>query len=183
MKRRVVVGATVAAVALGAAGVGVAVAGSGGVSAVGSGYGSGYGAGYGSGNGSAGTTTVPAAPSAGTLTSRTTRLGPTLVDGSGRTLYLFASDSATISTCSGSCTSVWPPAGAAAEPVVTGGARPDLIGTLRRTDGTTQLTYAGHPLYYYAGDAVPGDTTGQGLDQFGAPWYALTPGGGTIGTH
>ncbi len=177
MKRRLVVGAAIAAVALGAAGVGVAVAGSGGASTAGA------GAGYGSGYGSAGTTTGPAAPSAATLTSRTTRLGPTLVDGSGRTLYLFASDSATSSTCSGSCTSVWPPAGAASKPAVTGGARLDLIGTLRRTDGTTQLTYAGHPLYYYAGDAMPGDTTGQALDEFGAPWYALTPGGGTIGTH
>jgi predicted lipoprotein with Yx(FWY)xxD motif len=87
-----------------------------------------------------------------------------------------------MSTCDGSCASVWPPASAAAAPHVTGAARADLVGTLRRKDATTQLTYKGHPLYYYAGDAKPGDTTGQGLNQFGAEWYALTPGGGTIDT-
>jgi predicted lipoprotein with Yx(FWY)xxD motif len=114
--------------------------------------------------------------------SRTTDLGPTLVDGTGRTLYLFESDTPTMSTCNGSCASVWPPASAASTPHAAGGAPPDLLGTLRRTDGTSQLTYKGHPLYYFAGDAKPGDTTGQGLNQFGALCYALRPGGGTIDT-
>jgi predicted lipoprotein with Yx(FWY)xxD motif len=173
MKTRFLVGGALAAVALGAAGgVGVAVAGSGSNAAPA----------YGSGYGRATSTPSPSAPTAATVMGRTTKLGPTLVDGSGRTLYLFRSDTPTMSTCYGSCASVWPPASAASTPHTTGGARVDLLGTLRRTDGTTQLTYQGHPLYYFAGDAKPGDTTGQGLNQFGARWYALTPGGVTIDT-
>jgi predicted lipoprotein with Yx(FWY)xxD motif len=174
MKTRLIVGGALAAVALGATGVGVAVAGSGGNGVPAPGLGSGYGA--------PASPPAPSVPSAATLTNRTTNLGPTLADGTGRTLYLFTSDTPTMSTCDGSCASVWPPASAAATPHATGGARADLVGTLRRKDGTTQLTYKGHALYYYAGDAEPGDTTGQGLDQFGAEWYALTPGGGTIDT-
>jgi predicted lipoprotein with Yx(FWY)xxD motif len=178
MRTRIVIGGALAALALGATGVGVAVAGSGGTSSAGSGSGSGYGSGY----GRAATPSAPSGPAApaATVTSRTTNLGPTLVDGSGRALYLFSSDSPTMSTCDGSCASVWPPVSAAATPQAAGGARPDLLGTLRRADGTTQLSYHGHPLYYFAGDAKPGDTTGEGLKQFGASWYALTPGGGTI---
>jgi predicted lipoprotein with Yx(FWY)xxD motif len=172
MKTRLVVGGALAAVALGATGVGVAVAGSGGNAAPS--YGSGYGA--------VTSPSSPSAPSAATVMGGKTALGPTLVDGTGRTLYLFESDTPTMSTCNGSCASVWPPASAASTPHATGGARADLLGTLRRTDGTTQLTYKGHPLYYFARDAKPGDTTGQGLNQFGASWYALTPGGGTIDT-
>jgi predicted lipoprotein with Yx(FWY)xxD motif len=178
MKTRLLVGGALAAVALGATGVGVAVAGSGGNGTPAPGYGSGYGSGY----GAPANPPSPSAPSAATVTNRATNLGPTLADGTGRTLYLFESDTPTVSTCYGSCASVWPPVSAAATPHATGGARVDLLGTLRRTDGTTQITYKGHPLYYYAGDAKPGDTTGQGLNQFGAKWYALTPGGGTIDT-
>jgi predicted lipoprotein with Yx(FWY)xxD motif len=174
MKTRLVVGGALAAVALGGTGMGVAVAGSGGNGTPAPGLGSGYGA--------PANPPSPSAPSAATVTNRTTNLGPTLADGTGRTLYLFKSDTPTMSTCYGSCASVWPPVSAASTPHATGGARADLLGTLRRTDGTTELTYKGHPLYYYAGDAKPGDTSGQGLNQFGATWYALTPGGGTIDT-
>ena len=172
MRTRLVVGGAIAAAVLGATGVGVAVAGSGsnGTPGLGSRY------------GAPASPPSPSAPSAATITGRRTNLGPTLADGTGRTLYLFRSDTPTMSTCYGSCASVWPPASAASTPHATGGARVDLLGTLRRTDGTSQLTYMGHPLYYYAGDAKPGDTTGQGLNQFGARWYALTPGGGTIDT-
>ena len=172
MKTRFLVGGVLAAVALGATGVGIAIAGSGSTAAPA----------YGSSYGRPASPSSPSAPSAATVTSLTTDLGPTLVDGTGHTLYLFASDTPTMSTCYSSCASVWPPASAASTPHATGGARVDLLGTLRRTDGTRQLTYKGHPLYYFAGDAKPGDTTGQGLDQFGARWYALTPGGVTIDT-
>ena len=175
MRTRLIIGGAIAAVALGAAGVGVTLAGSGSASAAGTGSGSGYGSGYGRP-----APTTPSAPASATVTGRTTNLGPTLVDGSGRTLYLFESDTPTMSTCDGSCASVWPPVSAVTTPHATGGTRVDLLGTLRRADGTMQLTYSGHPLYYFAGDAEPGDTTGQGLKQFGAPWYALTPGGGKI---
>jgi predicted lipoprotein with Yx(FWY)xxD motif len=98
----------------------------------------------------------------------------------GRTLYLFEADSATGSTCYGSCAGARPPVTATATPHATGAASAVLLGTVRRTDGTTQLTYHGHPLYYYAGDAAPGNTAGQGLRQFGATWYVLNPGGDKI---
>jgi predicted lipoprotein with Yx(FWY)xxD motif len=55
-----------------------------------------------------------------------------------------------------------------------------LLGTTKRTDGTLEVTYAGHPLYYYAGDTAPGQTTGQALPQFGAPWYVVAPSGTAI---
>jgi predicted lipoprotein with Yx(FWY)xxD motif len=168
---RLLVGGAIAAVVLGATGVGVALA---------------SGNGTGSGPSPYGAPPAATSPSASTGTSSATvmsgktALGQTLVDGAGRTLYLFESDSATRSTCYGSCASVWPPVSAATTPHTAGTASTALLGMLRRTDGTTQLTYKGHPLYYYAGDAKPADTTGQGLDQFGAKWYVLTPGGDKI---
>lgn len=54
------------------------------------------------------------------------------------------------------------------------------LGTTKRTDGTTEVAYNGHPLYYYAGDAKPGDTTGQGLDLYRAEWNVLSPAGEKI---
>ena len=60
------------------------------------------------------------------------------------------------------------------------GARPSLLGSIRRADGTRQVTYAGHPLYFFSGDARRGQTNGEGLKDFGAAWYALTPSGKTI---
>ncbi len=106
-----------------------------------------------------------------------TGLGQILVDTNGRTLYLFESDSATNSTCYGSCASAWPPATTAAAPHAGTGASAAFLGTVHRNGGTNQLSYNGHPLYYYAGDAKAGDTTGQGLLQFGAKWYVLDPHG------
>jgi predicted lipoprotein with Yx(FWY)xxD motif len=113
------------------------------------------------------------------MTART-GLGQILVDGGGHTLYLFEADNRKGSSCYGPCTSAWPPATAATGPHTAGAASAALLGTVRRSDGTTQLTYHGHPLYYYAGDAGPGDVTGQGLRQFGAKWYVLGPGGNKI---
>lgn len=106
-------------------------------------------------------------------------LGQILVDADGNTVYLFEADEGTKSTCSGACAQAWPPVLTKGEPGAGTGADASLLGTTKRSDGSTEVTYAGHPLYYYAGDHAPGDTNGHDVDQFGAEWYALTPSGDT----
>jgi predicted lipoprotein with Yx(FWY)xxD motif len=109
-----------------------------------------------------------------------TSLGTVLVDGQGRTLYLFEKDKPGGSSCDGACASVWPPLTTRGKTVARGDATAAKLGTVKRADGTTEVTYAGHPLYTYAGDAHPGDLKGQGLDQFGAEWHVLAPSGDKI---
>ena len=111
---------------------------------------------------------------------RTTSLGKVLVDAKGRTLYLFEADKPNKSNCSGACLSIWPPLTSAAKPNATGGALAAKIGTISASGGKRLVTYSGHPLYYYVGDQKPGDTKGQGLNQFGAKWYVLAPSGNKI---
>ena len=107
--------------------------------------------------------------------------GTALVDGTGRALYLFEADTGTTSTCTGTCAQVWPPLLAPGPaPAVTGGAQASLVGTSPRADGALQVTYHGHPLYYFAGDKAPGDVTGQGIHNFGGGWYVVTPAGDEI---
>ena len=101
-----------------------------------------------------------------------------LVDRQGRSLYLFEADRTRSSTCSGQCVQAWPPVVVTGEPRPVKGVRAGLLGTSTRGDGDTQVTYAGHPLYRYAGDQAAGDTNGQGLDQFGAEWYLVMANGG-----
>ncbi|WP_165494975.1 COG4315 family predicted lipoprotein [Actinomadura roseirufa] len=101
-------------------------------------------------------------------------LGRVLVDDHGRTLYLFAADPPNLSTCFGACASLWPPVTTQGRPTAAGGARPGMMITIGRSDGPPQIVYAGHPLYYYQGDTGPGDAKGQGITQFGAPWFAIT---------
>lgn len=104
-----------------------------------------------------------------------------LVDGKGRTLYLFEKDdSADESYCDGACAKAWPPLTAVGTVTAGDGLDASKLTTFDRDDGTTQVAYAGHPLYYYAGDKAPGDVNGNGLDQFGAEWYALDAGGNTV---
>ena len=128
-----------------------------------------------------GTTGVrPAATSAtASVATGRTDLGTVLVDGKGRTLYLFEKDKGATSSCYGACASVWPPL-TSAKGVAAGGLPAAKLGATKRTDGTTEITYAGHPLYTYAGDAKAGQAHGQGLDQFGAEWYVLAPSGHKI---
>jgi predicted lipoprotein with Yx(FWY)xxD motif len=130
--------------------------------------------GYGSAA-SAGNTPTPAATTA--ITVAQSPLGAILTDGRGRTVYLFEKDAATTSKCNGPCASAWPPVTTTGQPSVAGGADQAKLGTTTRQDGTMQVTYAGHPLYRFAGDAKSGDTNGQGLTNFGAGWYVLTAGG------
>jgi predicted lipoprotein with Yx(FWY)xxD motif len=117
-----------------------------------------------------------------TISAASTRLGEILVDGSGRTVYLFEADRGKDSTCYNACARAWPPVNASGAAKPTGGASPALLGTARRQDGTTQVTYAGHPLYYFMADKKPGDMNGQGISQFGAKWYVLAPSGKKVDT-
>lgn len=130
----------------------------------------------------AGPTTSSGGPAAGVVDLRGSPLGQTLVDGQGRTLYLFEADGAGRSECNGGCATAWPPYLGGGTPQAGTGVTGSLLGTTTRGDGGTQVTYSGHPLYYYVGDAEPGDDAGQGLDQFGAKWYVLGPDGAKIDT-
>ena len=141
-------------------------------------------AGCGSSNSSSGSTsasaTTPAPTSrSATVDLRTTSLGRVLVDSSGRTLYLFEKDKGPRSTCAGACASAWPPVTTTGAPTAGTGVALAKLKTTRRPGGE-QVLYAGHPLYTYAGDSAPGQTNGEGLDQFGAEWYALGATGGKV---
>ena len=130
--------------------------------------------------GSASSNAKPEPKSAtGTVSTRETKLGRILADANGRTLYLFENDKGATSTCNGACASICPPLTADKAKAGTGVTAADL-GTTKRSDGKTELTYAGHPLYTYAGDQKPGEAAGQGLNQFGAEWYVLAPDGHKI---
>ena len=110
------------------------------------------------------------------------KLGQILVDSAGMTVYLFVADTGSVSTCYTSCAQIWPPVATSGAPQAGTGATPSLLGTSKRTDGKTQVTYAGHPLYYFVSDKKPGDTTGQGVNGFGALWWVLSPTGAAIAT-
>jgi predicted lipoprotein with Yx(FWY)xxD motif len=126
-----------------------------------------------------GTSASPAAnpASAPTVGLRSTTLGQILVDGNGRTLYLFAADKSAMSTCNGDCASVWPPLLIGGSPVAGSGVNQSLLSTTTRTDGSHEVVYNGHPLYYFVSDKQAGDATGQALSSFGADWYVLSAAG------
>jgi predicted lipoprotein with Yx(FWY)xxD motif len=139
----------------------------------------------GSGAASTGTYGGPAnpAPSAKTvaaISTHSTKLGNVLAGPDGRSVYLFEKDHGMASSCSGACASVWPAVTSASAVAVSGMAQRALLGTTQRSDGATQVTYAGHPLYYFAGDHAPGDVAGQGLNDFGAGWYVVAANGHKI---
>jgi predicted lipoprotein with Yx(FWY)xxD motif len=101
-------------------------------------------------------------------------LGQILVDSGGRTLYLFEGDSGTRNACTGTCAETWPPLRTSGQPVAGRGITASKLGTSARTGGTPQVTYNGHPLYLYTNDQHPGDVNGEGVNAFGAPWYAVS---------
>jgi predicted lipoprotein with Yx(FWY)xxD motif len=107
-------------------------------------------------------------------------LGRILVDSKGITLYDFVKDKGTTSVCYGACAALWPPLLTTGKPVAGPGVRPSLLGTTRRKDGKVEVTYGGHPLYYFVTDRKPGQTTGQGVNQFGGPWWVLSAAGKEI---
>jgi predicted lipoprotein with Yx(FWY)xxD motif len=112
--------------------------------------------------------------------TRTSSLGTFLVDAKGRALYLWDADHGSMSTCSGACAQAWPPLTATGTPKASGQVKSSLLGTSTRSDGSREVTYAGHPLYYFAGDTTPGQTSGQGSDGFGSPWWVVSPAGQAI---
>ncbi len=126
------------------------------------------------------TKSQPAVAAASAISVKQTSLGPTLVDANGRTLYLFEGDRPNVSTLSAAGQAIWPPFAATTKPRALSGAVAARIGTVTQPGGGTQVTYNGHPLYYYVGDHGAGQTTGQGLNQFGALWYVLGPGGNAV---
>ena len=107
-------------------------------------------------------------------------LGKILVDSKGRSVYLFEKDTGPKSTCSGGCATEWPPVTTTGKATAGSGLTASMVGTITRSDGTKQVTYNGHPLYTYVGDAKAGDTNGQGVSAFGARWYALSPAGSKV---
>jgi len=108
--------------------------------------------------------------------------GTYLTGASGRALYLWVADSNGKSNCSGACASAWPPLITKATPAASAGVKATDLATITRSDASKQVTYNGHPLYYFAGDSGPGTTSGQGSDEFGAKWWLVAPSGAAI-TH
>jgi predicted lipoprotein with Yx(FWY)xxD motif len=156
--------------ALGPVAAALAIAGCGG--------GGGGGAGY-----SAAAATQPRqqpAPTATSVRLGHSKLGSYLVDGKGKTLYLFEADKMGASSCYSACASLWPPLTTTGTVSAGASVTASALGTTHRTDGATAVTYHGHPLYYYAGDGAPGVTKGQGLNQFGAKWYVVSRAGNKV---
>lgn len=106
--------------------------------------------------------------------------GRYLADGHGVTLYLFEKDRRNVSSCYGSCATLWPPYLTHGRPVAGKGVNRAKLGVTRRKGGASQVTYAGHPLYYYDADRRAGQTFGQGLNQFGAKWFVVSAAGREI---
>jgi predicted lipoprotein with Yx(FWY)xxD motif len=136
---------------------------------------------YGGGGSSSKPASTPASGGAAAViaVANNPKLGKILVDSKGDTVYYFEKDkqNGNASTCSGACASVWPPVTTSGAPKGQKGASASMLGTIKRSDGTTEVTYNGWPLYTYAGDKKPGDANGNDFTQFGAQWYALTPAG------
>lgn len=169
-----------AATTLAVAGLAVAGCGSGSSSSSGKTESSGYPA------TSASTTPKSAAASGATGTGTTiatkhTQLGTILTAGPKHlTVYLFAADTGSSSTCSGACAQVWPPVTTTGAPQAEGEAVAADLGTTTRSEGAKQVTYKGHPLYWYVSDSQAGETTGQGVQSFGAAWWVMSPNGSEI---
>ena len=135
---------------------------------------------------------VAVASSSTTISSGKVKAGTVVVNSSGLTLYSFAHDPKKKSTCYGSCAKTWLPLTAKGSVVVKSGSglSQTLAGTTKRTDGSTQVTYGGHPLYRYKGDTKAGQQNGQNKSQFGARWYVvgkngkwIKPGSGLVGGY
>lgn len=169
------------AIAVLAVGALLAIAGCGGSSSS-----SGEGGAYGSGGETSAAKSEAASSETGgdgvVAAAKSSKLGTTiLVDSKGFTLYDFHKDKGTKSACYGACAGVWPPLTTSGAPQAMKGAEASKLGTTKRSDGTVQVTYAGHPLYTYAADTKPGDVKGNDFSSYGAQWYALMPSGEEAG--
>lgn len=109
--------------------------------------------------------------------TKNSKLGKILTDSKGMTLYMFTPDKGGKPVCYGKCAKTWPPLTTQGKPKAAKGVSASGLGTVPRKDGSTQVTYKGHPLYHFASDSKPGDTNGQGL---GGKWYVLSPSGQAV---
>jgi predicted lipoprotein with Yx(FWY)xxD motif len=128
-------------------------------------------------------TPAPAPSAAGHGVSVTTVTGSSgryLAGPSGRALYLWVADGHNKSVCAGACAVSWPPLTTTSVPVAAAGVAMSHLGSTTRSDGVKQVTYDGHPLYYFAGDTSRGSLTGQGSNEFGAKWWLVAPSGAAI---
>jgi predicted lipoprotein with Yx(FWY)xxD motif len=137
-------------------------------------------AGCGSSGGGSSTPAAASSSSGPAVASSSTSLGTIVVDAKGRTLYQFAKDTGKQSTCSGACASNWPPYTATTKPAAGSGVSAGAISLVKRADGAKQVTLDGHPLYYFTGDQSAGQLNGQGVDAFGAKWWAVAPSGTSV---
>ena len=111
-----------------------------------------------------------------TVTIRSSAYGRILFDGQSRALYAFTKDPRNKSVCAGACAKAWPPYVVATRPKAAAGVKPSLLGTTKRPDGRTQVTYNGRPLYYYVGDPV-GQVRCQNVSEFGGLWLVMRANG------
>ncbi|HTA15379.1 MAG TPA: hypothetical protein VK781_11040 [Solirubrobacteraceae bacterium] len=132
--------------------------------------------------GSTAAATTPAAtPGTTVVVKHSGKLGTILAAGSKKlTVYMFEADKGASSKCTGECAAVWPPVTTSGAPTASGSAKSADLGTITRSDGTTQVTYKGHPLYFFAKDKDSGDTYGEGVNGFGDDWYVLKPSGSKV---
>ena len=114
-----------------------------------------------------------------TIALRSTAVGKVIVGANGRTLYLFTADKATKSVCYGQCATYWPPL-IAGKPTVGAGLNASKLGTTKRKDGKLQVTYNGHPLYFFALDKKTSEIKGQGYVHFGGTWWTVSAAGTKI---
>jgi predicted lipoprotein with Yx(FWY)xxD motif len=128
----------------------------------------------------AGTPASSGSTAATVIESHAGSAAPFLTNSSGRAVYLWAADSMNKSMCSGACAQAWPPVTSMGQVTAANGAKAADLGTITRSDGTKQVTYLGHPLYFFAGDSGAGQTNGQGSDSFGAKWWLVAPAGTKI---
>ena len=132
------------------------------------------------GSSNAAATATPAATKGVSIGTASGSHGTYLTGANGRALYLWVADSGGMSSCSGACAKAWPPLTTTGKPVAGKGVTASSLGTIKRSDGTMQVTYKNHPLYYFIQDKSAGSTTGQGSDAFGAPWWLVSPAGAAI---
>jgi predicted lipoprotein with Yx(FWY)xxD motif len=132
--------------------------------------------------GSAAASGGPSGSGATVIKTATMSSSTFLTDGSGRAVYLWAKDTSGMSACSGACAGAWPPVTTTGTATAAGSAKASDLGTITRSDGTKQVTYDGHPLYYFSGDSGSGTAAGQGNDGFGAKWWLVGPSGSDVTT-
>jgi predicted lipoprotein with Yx(FWY)xxD motif len=132
--------------------------------------------------GGSSSSSAPASSLSATATVKTAKgpVGTYLTDASGRALYLWLADRDGKSHCAAACAKFWPPATTKSAPKAAGGVAAENLGTITRSGGAKEITYKGHPLYYYVQDTGPNMVKGQGSNTFGARWWLVAPSGSAI---